>query len=430
MWRTLKVDIVTAPFAGHLFPLLELATSLRSAGMGSLRFLSTVDAQRFIEVSGFPAVALIPGKEGVVQSIANPGRYIGSNPLRLIEQFRKNLTLMGDLAAQLRDLWTQRRPDLALVDFTVPIAGLTAQALGIPWWTGTASPCAIETRTGTPSHMGGWRPRADWLGRLRDRGGRLVHRIFKRSVARMFANELRALGITNIYRNDGCEIVYSPERILAYGMREFEFERDWPPALQFIGPLSGGPPLPHTPPEFMPGKRHVLVSLGTHVAWAKQLAIKRLEAIAPQLSDCVFHFTFGVPAATNSARRGNVHHYGYFPYDCYLPRYYAAITHGGTGIVYSCIKAGVPMVVWPQDFDQFDHAARIVERGLGVLLRPRDEQLVADLRHVLENAALRQRVGEFQMLAKAYDPAAEVIRALGELSLRSSSVNRCKPFLQ
>ena len=66
----------------------------------------------------------------------------------------------------------------------------------------------------------------------------------------------------------------------------------------------------------------------------------------------------------------------------YLARYGAAIVHGGTGITYSCIQAGVPMLVWPHDFDQHDHAARIVDRGLG--LRLRASSVVDDLRRLLD----------------------------------------------
>ena len=87
------------------------------------------------------------------------------------------------------------RPDLVLADFTVPIAGLLAQSLGIRWWTSTVSPCAIETRTATPSYLGGWHPRTDSLGRVRDAVGRGVIHGFKRTLAAVFARDLRALGV-------------------------------------------------------------------------------------------------------------------------------------------------------------------------------------------------------------------------------------------
>src|SRR5262249_58186945 len=139
------------------------------------------------------------------------------------------------LRDELRRLWAAARPDLVVVDFTVPIAGLLARGLGIPWWTSMPSPCVLETRTGTPAYLGGWAPRGGLAGGLRDAVGRSLIRFFKRGVAVLFARELRALEFPGVYRADGSEAIYSPECILGLGMREFEFERDWPPAFRFIG---------------------------------------------------------------------------------------------------------------------------------------------------------------------------------------------------
>src|SRR5262249_35482552 len=152
---------------------------------------------------------------------------------------------------------------------------------------------------------------------------------------------------------------------------EFEFERDWPEGFHFIGQLTASPPFPHVAPDFAAGKRHILITLGTHVPWARRRAPGLLRRVATAMPDCAFHFAEGRPGSTEQAGRGNVRRYGFIPYDEYLSRYDAAIIHGGTGITYSCIKAGVPVLVWPQDFDHFDHAARIVARGLGLRLRPK-----------------------------------------------------------
>jgi len=357
-------------------------------------------------------VELLPGHEAKVMAIANPNHRVGFHPLRLYQQLRMNFALMAQLREQLRQLWTARRPDLVVADFTIPIAGLLARSMGIPWWTSMPSPCALETRSGTPSYLGGWSPRPGLLGRVRDRVGRTLIHLFKRSMGLVFARQLRALSIPGVYRDDGLEVVYSPERILGLGMREFEFARDWPQAFRFIGPLTGGPPFPHVPPDLLPGKRHILVSLGTHLLWAKEGAAKLTEEAARRMPDCVFHFSQGKPGSTDRGIRANVYRYGYIPYDLYLPRFDAAVIHGGTGITYSCIKAGVPMLVWPQDYDQFDHAARIVGRGLGLRLKPKGADMVTRLRRLLADEGIRSRVRQFQALSKQYDAQQWVLAAL------------------
>src|SRR5262245_25344122 len=97
MWHDLAIDFVAPPFAGHLFPLLELAGYLRDQGMAGLRVLTTRDGAATARRCGLAAVDLLPGDEERVWAIANPGRRVGSDPLQLYRQFRANLALMGRL---------------------------------------------------------------------------------------------------------------------------------------------------------------------------------------------------------------------------------------------------------------------------------------------------------------------------------------------
>ncbi len=407
---TASIDFVAPPFAGHLFPLLELAATLRDRGVAAPHILSTSDVAPTIRLCGLEPVDLLPGRADEVWAIANTEARTGFHPLRLYRQFRANMALMADVAAQLRATWSVRRPALVIADFTVPVAGLIARELGIPWWTSMPSPCALESRTGTPSYLGGWTPSSSIFARLRDAAGRRVIRTFKRSVGLAFREQLRALHLPGVYRDDGSEAAYSDECILGLGMREFEFERDWPAPFHFVGPLTASPSFPHLEPEFAEGKRAILVTLGTHLSWARDRASALLHDVAARMPDCEFHFAHGRPGAQTHDARGNVAHYGFLPYDSYLSRYSAAIIHGGTGITYSCIRAGVPMLVWPHDYDQYDHAARIVDRGLG--LRLRTASVERDLRRLLDDEAIRARTQAFRSLAHAYDPAAFVAKRL------------------
>src|SRR5260221_8966352 len=410
----MEIDFVAPPFAGHLFPLLELAALLREEGLTSLRVVSTEDAAAAITLCGAEPVELLPGRAHEVWAIADTDARVSLHPLRLYRQFRANMALMTDVANQLRDLWTARRPDLVIADFTIPVAGQVARSLGIPWWTSTPSPCAIESRTGTPSYLGGWMPRSGLTGRARDALGRAVIHLFKLGVGAIFASELRALGFAGVYRDDGTEVVYSDECILGFGMREFEFERDWPAAFHFVGPMTGGPSFPHTTPEVGAGKPAILVTLGTHLPWARDEAAALMEQVAAEMPDCLFHFAMGKASSISNERHWNLHYYGFIPYDRYLAQYSAAVTHAGTGITYACIKAGVPMLVWPQDYDQHDHAARVIERGLGLRLKPRRGDVVAGLGRLLSDERLRARAAEFQQLSTHYDAGAWVMQALRE----------------
>jgi len=51
------------------------------------------------------------------------------------------------------------------------------------------------------------------------------------------------------------------------------------------------------------------------------------------------------------------------------------IHHGGAGIMWHCIQKGIPALVYPVDYDQFDHAARIEFFKKGIWLRGGLKQL-------------------------------------------------------
>lgn len=397
----MSIDFVAPPFAGHLFPLLELGRRLRERGMTSLRMVSTPDVAETIRLAGITPVDLLPGRAEEVWAIANTGGQVVLHPLRIYRQVRANMALMADAAAQLRATWSVQRPDLVIADFTVPVAGLVARSMGIRWWTSMPTPCAVETKSGTPAYLGGWTPPTTAAGRMRDALGRRAISLFKRGAAAIFRPELRAIGLSGVYREDGSEAVYSDECILALGMRELEFERDWPAALHFVGPLTESPPFPHAAPSF-DERPAILVTLGTHLPWARERADALVRDLAARMPDCLFHLAMGAPGSDVRQTDGNVHRYGFIPYDRYLSRYRAAVIHGGTGILYACIQAGVPMLVWPHDYDQHDHAARIVARGLGLRLRPRSA--ARDLRALLTDDSIRARVRDFQRMSMSYDP--------------------------
>jgi MGT family glycosyltransferase len=68
-----------------------------------------------------------------------------------------------------------------------------------------------------------------------------------------------------------------------------------------------------------------------------------------------------------------------------LPHVDAVITHGGNNTVTECFDAGVPMVVLPLFWDQYDNAQRVDERGFGVRLDPY-RCSARDLRSALERS--------------------------------------------
>ncbi len=399
----MRIDSVSSPFAGHLHPQLDLATRIRNATDTDIHFLSTPAAKKAIELCDFKMTPLLADRDHIVAGIANAPKQVGSNPYRLWGQLRDNVSMMDQLMLELRQRWQTNPPDLAIVDFAVPVAGLLARSMGIPWWTSLTAVCAMETLDGVPTYLGGLIPKGGLRGHLRNMVGRQIIRSFKRSMHLLFRRQMLRFGIPRVYRSDGYETIYSSETILAYRPREFEFPCSWPEALHFVGPLTGGPTYPHRPPQFISGKPHVLISLGTHVGWAKKSAAETIRQVAAAMPHLEFHFSHGKANAEQSIESGNYHEYAYFPYHEYANRYAVSINHGGSGILFTCLQNAIPILIWPQDFDQYDHAARVVYHGLGLRLQNDVPSIVRDLQRLLDDGTIRQNLSRMKRTIDAYD---------------------------
>jgi UDP:flavonoid glycosyltransferase YjiC (YdhE family) len=243
----------------------------------------------------------------------------------------------------------------------------------------------------------------------------------KRGFERIFARQLREMH-TQIYRADGTEAAYSPRAVLGLGMRELEFDRDWPAALELIGPVTETPePYPVLPR--LPRGPLVLVTLGTHLHWAKRELLRQLRPLAAAFAGRQFVVSLGQPPGPAGSpgmsykgsapchEEGNITVFDYLPYDALMPAFEAVIHHGGAGITYSAIRAGKPSLVWPQDYDQFDYAARVTAAGAGITVRqlaPRKAITALDRVLGLDARPLR----ELAAAAAGYDPFAATLAAV------------------
>lgn len=404
-----RIELLAPPFAGHLHPILAIGRALRE--VAEIEVISTAAAQARIRAAGLAGSAVVPGADEALRAIVDPPHAVGAHPLRLHAQFRRSLELLDAFGKALDARYSNARPDLVIADFTLPVAGAAAQRRGIPWWTSHPSPCVIEAPGGPPAYLGGWMPGIGALGRSRDALAAKAVRGFKWSMHRLHRRRLAALGFPSLYRDDGSEAAYSPECILGLGLRELEFERAWPAALRFVGPMLWSPPdigaqAPIDGAE--DNAVNVLATLGTHLGWAKQGLSEYLETVARALPSIHLHFSDGRLDAGAEAAHRALRRHAWVDYPSWVPRMRAVLHHGGAGVMWECLRAGVPALVLPNDYDQFDHAARLQAAGVALRLRhPRE--IEPALRRLLDGdhdlradrfvEALRPGQAEAQVLA-------------------------------
>lgn len=112
----------------------------------------------------------------------------------------------------------------------------------------------------------------------------------------------------------------------------------------------------------------------------------------------------------------NVRTAGYVPFSSLLPHCAALVHHGGVGTTSQAFMAGIPHVVVPMGFDQFDNGERIEKLGCGLACpmgKLSKRRLVAMLLTLLQTKEYTDRARE---LAKRCDRTSAVRNALTLIS--------------
>jgi rhamnosyltransferase subunit B len=102
-----------------------------------------------------------------------------------------------------------------------------------------------------------------------------------------------------------------------------------------------------------------------------------------------------------------VQHLDYAPFSHLLPRAAAFVHHGGIGTASQALRAGVPQLVAPLSYDQFDNATRLQRLGVSMTLpraRYRATNVVAMLQALLASAQVREHAARCAARFGAGDP--------------------------
>lgn len=407
----MRVLFVAPPFAGHLDRLVPLMQAAQGAGH-EVKVRTGHARLSFLMAQGIEAAAPPSLPIGALEHVAEGFGQIHGRPSAGLAQLRANLALVGPLIEDLCQEIRSWQADVLVADSVALMAGPAATRMGIPWITMMASPLSLYTARGTPAFCGGWSPPQGWPGRTRDALGRLGHRALREAVFALMRRQLPA-DLRRPFRADGTEAIYSPSAILGFGMAELEFPRAWPPAFEMIGPLASVPSMDPAP-CLPPARRRIFATLGTHLPWARERWRVGLEKLALARPGWLI-------VASEGRMQGDVAAWGsapnlrVVPRLCYardLPMFDAVVHHGGTGIAYSAIAAGLPSLVVPHDFDQFDMAARIAWHGLGL----RAGSLTGAARHLdrLFDGDW-PAIPRFQAAAAGYDPEARFLATLNRI---------------
>ncbi|MCX7173506.1 MAG: glycosyltransferase [Proteobacteria bacterium] len=176
-----------------------------------------------------------------------------------------------------------------------------------------------------------------------------------------------------------------------------EPQSDWPKHAILAGfPLydhGAQIPLSQNLDEFIDaGPPPVAFSAGTATAAAHGFFKASIEAceISGQRGILLAHFPEQIPT---SLPKG-VMHIDYAPFGALLPKLAAFVHHGGIGSTSQALRAGVPQLIRPVAYDQFDNSSRAVRLGVAQEVLPKQyagRTVASALEKLTADSPLRQR---------------------------------------
>jgi len=248
---------------------------------------------------------------------------------------------------------------LAHEQFGIPIASLVLQ----PW--------LIQSSSAPPLMMPGlslprWAPpfvKKMYWGVINKFGDRLAGRELNR-----LRKEVGLGPMKNLF-----QWWFSPDLVIAmfpewYG----KAQPDWPRAVVNAGfyAMDGTTPLPSATVEFChAGVKPVLFTFGTGMTHAKEHFGRALE-VCSKLGKRVIFLTKYREQLPDPLPQF-AHHCSSAPFSELFPLCELVVHHGGIGTTAKALKAGVPQLLLPFAYDQFDNGSRVAELGAGGWLSQR-----------------------------------------------------------
>jgi UDP:flavonoid glycosyltransferase YjiC (YdhE family) len=207
----------------------------------------------------------------------------------------------------------------------------------------------------------------------------------------------------------------------------FEFPRDIPPSVRFVGTppiIPNQAPLPSWAHDLDGSRKVVLVTQGTLANHNFNLLIgPTLAALANEPDLLVVATACGRPIdAIPGPIPANARLASYLPFEWLLPKVDVLVTNGGYGSVNQAMSFGIPLVAAGLTEDKADVNARVAWSGVGINLasnEPKPQALREAVRAVLDKPDYRRCAAIIAAEFGAIDTRSEVLRIVGQLSQTS-----------
>jgi MGT family glycosyltransferase len=432
----MKILIASTPATGHLNPLLAIGRFLIAEGH-EVAFLSGSVLRSRIEGIGATFHAFPAGADFDLRDFASVAPELKSMPpgpdwLRVAME----RVFVDSVPAQhegLRQVLRNFAADVVIGDDM--LFGVLPMLLGPPLERPPIMLCGTsflhwQREDGAP-HFVGLPPattkqqRDDYAALYREH-----NRLIYQPVADRLNRSLRTMGVGPLSMTLFDSVVDLADAYLQLTVPSFEFPRDIPPSVHFVGTppiIPNQAPLPSWTHELDGSRKVVLVTQGTLANHNFGLLIgPTLAALANEPDLLVVATAGGRPVdAIPGPIPGNARLSQYLPFEWVLPKVDVFVTNGGYGSVNQAMSFGIPVVAAGLTEDKADVNARVAWSGVGINLasnEPTPQALREAVRTVLDKPDYRSRAASMAGEFNGIDTRSEVLRIVSQLADSSNEV--------
>ena len=377
-----KVLFVSIPLAGHLNPQIGLAQILQRDGY-EVVMVTTKEKQKLIESLGLRCVTILDDFQDEFHALIKiaQDKRIKHSLSRMFNTLSAMDTFLIEAYIEFLTILKKEQPVLCIHDFSTLFASYACESLKIPFITDLPSHQIIESNNpwqDVPYFLGGLYPQKGWLGTIRNRMGWLILKNIKRWYGRRRIFKEHGW---RVYRSDGSENYYSNQLLLGLGMKEIEFNAHLPAYLHYIGPSIPSVSVKNGERKLPSGfEKYIFFTFGTILEGMNDQLKEQYATLIKQFPEYLFVLSDGnLDLSENEPvwMGDNLIRFGYLSYSENISQFDLVIHHGGIGIAYDCIKWGIPSIVFPQVWDQFDFAARLDYFGASIRIKDAEEMTQA-----------------------------------------------------
>jgi UDP:flavonoid glycosyltransferase YjiC (YdhE family) len=260
-------------------------------------------------------------------------------------------------------------------------------------------------------------------------------RLIYQPVADRLNRFLKKIGVGPLSMTLFDSVVPLADTYMQLSVPSFEFPRDIPRSVQFVGAppiIPNQAPLPSWAHELDGSRKIVLVTQGTVANHNFGLLVApTLQALASEPDVLVVATAGGRPIdAIPGPIPGNARLAQYLPFEWVLPKADVLVTNGGYGSVNQAMSFGVPLVAAGLTEDKADVNVRIAWSGVGINLvtnEPTPQALRDAVRTVLDTPDYRSRARLMADEFDAMETRSEIVRIVSQAARAAKEEPRAEP---